>query len=166
MPVKIEITADTALEVLTIGKELFGLVGVVGEASAPAAPARGRGKKAEAGEPAVVAVATTEAPAPSTGQAAPVDPFGESNAAPTAGSTAASPPAPTSSAGTAITASPSDGGITREALTAKLTEVIKAKSALTAKKALEEGTGIGSLSNMPPEKYAAAYAKLEEVLKS
>ena len=54
MPVKIEITADTALEVLTIGKELFGLVGVVGEASAPAAPARGRGKKAEAGEPAVV----------------------------------------------------------------------------------------------------------------
>ena len=79
---------------LTIGKELFGLVGVVGEASAPAAPARGRGKKAEAGEPAVVAVATTGSACAVDGQAAPLTLSGIERC-PHCGLDGGFPPAPT-----------------------------------------------------------------------
>lgn len=166
MGVKIEISADTAAEAVALGKELFGLVGVTVlglPAETTVAPKATRTTK-KADEP---------KPEPTAAQepAVTVDPFAEQSAAPAAASPAASPSsqatATASASGSATTASPSDAAVSINTLKQKLTEVLKAKSAATAQKALMDATGGAhkSITGMPESFYPAALAQLEAALK-
>lgn len=150
MGVKIEISADTAAEAVALGKELFGLVGVTvpvgGVAAEPTtAPKAGRAtKKAEEPKP-----ETTVAQEP----AVTVDPFAATTAQ------AEHSPAP-SAADSAAT-------VSIDTLKQKLTEVLKAKSAGVAQKAILDATGGAhkALTGLPESLYGAVHAKLDEALK-
>lgn len=155
MGVKIEISADTAAEAVALGKELFGLVGVTvpvgGVAAEPTtAPKAGRAtKKAEEPKP---ETAVAQEPAVT------VDPF--------AATTAQAEHSPAPSAAPAPAAD-SAATVSIDTLKQKLTEVLKAKSAGVAQKAILDATGGAhkALTGLPESLYAAVYAKLDEALK-
>ena len=168
MGVKIEISADTAAEAVALGKELFGLVGVTvpvgGVAAEPTtAPKAGRAtKKAEEPKP---ETAVAQEPAVT------VDPFAATTAqAEHSPAPSAAPPAqPTTAAPSAAPAPAADSAATVsiDTLKQKLTEVLKAKSAGVAQKAILDATGGAhkALTGLPESLYAAVYAKLDEALK-
>lgn len=155
MGVKIEISADTAAEAVALGKELFGLVGVTvpvgGVAAEPTtAPKAGRAtKKAEEPKP---ETAVAQEPAVT------VDPF--------AATTAQAEHSPAPSAAPAPAAD-SAATVSIDTLKQKLTEVLKAKSAGVAQKAILDATGGAhkALTGLPESLYGAVYAKLDEALK-
>lgn len=155
MGVKIEISADTAAEAVALGKELFGLVGVTvpvgGVAAEPTtAPKAGRAtKKAEEPKP---ETAVAQEPAVT------VDPF--------AATTAQAEHSPAPSAAPAPAAD-SAATVSIDTLKQKLTEVLKAKSAGVAQKAILDATGGAhkALTGLPESLYGAVHAKLDEALK-
>lgn len=156
MPVKIEITADNAADAVALGRELFGIVGVTAGATVEAAAPKPRAAK------------KADEPKPEPMQApAPVDPFAGSEPATTAPAPAASAP-PVASETPATTAAASvEPGLTLDAMKAKLTEVLKAKSAGAAQKAILDATGGAhkALTGLPVEMYAAVHAALDNALK-
>lgn len=164
MPVKIEITADNAADAVALGRELFGIVGVTAGANVEAAAPKPRAaKKADEPKP-----EPTQAPAP-------VDPFAGSEPATTApAGSAPSTPAPAASAPPVASETPAttaaasvEPGLTLDAMKAKLTEVLKAKSAGAAQKAILDATGGAhkALTGLPVEMYAAVHAALDNALK-
>lgn len=168
MGVKIEISADTAAEAVALGKELFGLVGVTvpvgGVAAEPTtAPKAGRATK------------KAEEPKPEPAAPAAVDPFAGGEAATTApAGSAPTTEAPTTSAPPAASetqapapAAASAATFSLDQMKSKLTEVLKAKSAGVAQKAILDATGGAhkALTGLPESLYGAVYAKLDEALK-
>lgn len=165
MGVKIEISADTAAEAVALGKELFGLVGVTvpvgGVAAEPTtAPKAGRATK------------KAEEPKPEPAAPAAVDPFAGGEAATTApAGSAPTTEAPATSAASETQApapaAASAATFSLDQMKSKLTEVLKAKSAGVAQKAILDATGGAhkALTGLPESLYAAVYAKLDEALK-